>query len=46
MLWMRELDRLRGPDPPRSVVIDPRETQSAREADVHLASGPARTWRC
>ena len=40
VLWMHELDRLRGPDPPRSVVIDPRETQSAREADVHLAIRP------
>ena len=32
VLWMHELDRLRGPNPPRSVVIDPRETESAREA--------------
>ena len=32
VLWMHELDRLHGPDPPRSVVIDPRETESAREA--------------
>ena len=32
VLWMHELDRLHGPDPPRSVVIDPRETQSARAA--------------
>ena len=40
VLWMRELDRLRGPDPPRSIVIDPRETESAREADVHLAIKP------
>jgi anaerobic selenocysteine-containing dehydrogenase len=40
VLWMHELDRLRGPDPPRSVVIDPRETESAREADVHLAIRP------
>jgi anaerobic selenocysteine-containing dehydrogenase len=37
VLWMHELDRLRGPDPPRSIVIDPRETESAREAEVHLA---------
>ena len=40
VLWMHELDRLRGPDPPRSVVIDPRETESAREAQVHLAIKP------
>jgi anaerobic selenocysteine-containing dehydrogenase len=40
VLWMHELDRLRGPDPPRTIVIDPRETASAREADVHLAIRP------
>jgi ferredoxin-nitrate reductase len=40
VLWMHELDRLRGPDPPRSVVIDPRCTESAREAEVHLAIRP------
>jgi ferredoxin-nitrate reductase len=40
VLWMHELDRLRGPDPPRSVVIDPRTTDSAREAQVHLAIRP------
>jgi ferredoxin-nitrate reductase len=40
VLWMHELDRLRGPDPPRSIVIDPRETESAREATVHLALKP------
>ena len=40
VLWMHELDRLRGPDPPRSVVIDPRKTESAREAQVHLAIKP------
>ena len=40
VLWMHELDRLRGPDPPRSIVIDPRQTESAREADVHLAIKP------
>jgi anaerobic selenocysteine-containing dehydrogenase len=37
VLWMRMLDRLRGPDRPRLVVIDPRPTPAAREADVHLA---------
>jgi len=40
VLWMHELDRLRGPDPPRSIVIDPRRTQSARESQVHLAIKP------
>ena len=40
VLWMHELDRLQGQDPPRSIVIDPRETQSARAADVHLAIRP------
>src|SRR5829696_2131720 len=35
--WMRMLDRLHGPDRPRLVVIDPRPTQAACEADVHLA---------
>jgi anaerobic selenocysteine-containing dehydrogenase len=36
VLWMRQLDRLRGPDPPRLVVIDPRLTEAAKHADVHL----------
>jgi ferredoxin-nitrate reductase len=35
--WMRVLDRLEGPDPPRLVVVDPRPTVPARRADVHLA---------
>lgn len=35
--WMRMLDRLHGPDRPRLVVVDPRRTPAAREADVHLA---------
>jgi anaerobic selenocysteine-containing dehydrogenase len=37
VLWARHLDRLHGPDRPRLVVIDPRRTPAAREADVHLA---------
>ncbi|HXV57538.1 MAG TPA: nitrate reductase [Gaiellaceae bacterium] len=37
VLWMRILDRLEGPDPPRLVVVDPRPTVPARHADVHLA---------
>ena len=36
VLWMRMLDRLHGPDRPRLVVVDPRSTFAAREADVHL----------
>ena len=35
--WSRMLDRLHGADRPRLVVIDPRSTPAAREADVHLA---------
>ncbi|HEY9604935.1 MAG TPA: molybdopterin-dependent oxidoreductase, partial [Allocoleopsis sp.] len=37
VLWMRILDRRRGPNPPKLIVIDPRETATAKEADVHLA---------
>jgi ferredoxin-nitrate reductase len=37
VLWMRILDRLKGPDRPRLVVVDPRATKVAQEADVHLA---------
>jgi ferredoxin-nitrate reductase len=36
VLWMRILDRLHGPDRPRLVVVDPRRTKVAQEADVHL----------
>src|ERR1043166_3357912 len=36
VLWSRILDRRRGPNPPSLVVIDPRTTPTAREADVHL----------
>jgi len=35
--WMRILDRLEGPNPPKLVVVDPRPTVPARRADVHLA---------
>ncbi|MBC3993704.1 molybdopterin-dependent oxidoreductase, partial [Streptomyces sp. AC563] len=35
--WMRVLDRLAGTDPPRLVCVDPRPTQVARHATVHLA---------
>jgi anaerobic selenocysteine-containing dehydrogenase len=37
VLWSRILDRRRSDNPPRMVVIDPRETWTAKEADVHLA---------
>jgi len=40
VLWSRILDRRRGPHPPKLVVIDPRETVTAKEADVHLAPIP------
>ncbi len=37
VMWMRILDRRRGADPPKLVVIDPRRTPTAAEADVWLA---------
>ena len=37
VLWSRILDRRRGPSPPKLVVVDPRTTATAAEADVHLA---------
>jgi len=37
VLWMRMLDRLHGPDRPRLLVVDPRRTPVAEEADIHLA---------
>jgi anaerobic selenocysteine-containing dehydrogenase len=37
VLWMRVLDRRRGDRPPKLIVIDPRETATAKEADIHLA---------
>jgi ferredoxin-nitrate reductase len=36
VLWMRMLDRLEGPQPPKLVVVDPRPTPPALRADVHL----------
>ncbi|MGJ5893891.1 nitrate reductase [Streptomyces sp. V2] len=38
--WMRILDRLGGPDPPRLLCVDPRLTPVARRATVHLAPRP------
>jgi anaerobic selenocysteine-containing dehydrogenase len=37
VLWMRMLDRRRGPNPPAMLAVDPRATPVAREADIHLA---------
>jgi ferredoxin-nitrate reductase len=37
VMWSRVLDRRRGPRPPKLVVVDPRRTPAAAEADVHLA---------
>jgi anaerobic selenocysteine-containing dehydrogenase len=37
VLWSRVLDRRAGKNPPKLIVIDPRETWTAKEADVHLA---------
>jgi len=39
VLWSRILDRRRGPKPPALIVVDPRETECAKEADIHLAPG-------
>src|SRR5215203_5875745 len=40
VLWMRILDRLAGPNPPKIVVIDPRKTFTAEKGDVHLQPKP------
>ncbi|OQW37268.1 MAG: hypothetical protein A4E19_13975 [Nitrospira sp. SG-bin1] len=37
VMWMRILDRRAGSNAPKLVVIDPRRTHTAKEADVHLA---------
>ena len=37
VLYMRCLDRRRGPNPPKFVVVDPRPTPAALEADLHVA---------
>jgi anaerobic selenocysteine-containing dehydrogenase len=40
VLWARVLDRLAGPNPPKVICVDPRETPVARAATVHLAPRP------
>lgn len=40
VLWMRILDRLAGPDPPKLLCVDPRTTEVARAATLHLAPLP------
>lgn len=40
VMWMRVLDRRRGPNPPKLVVVDPRRTPTTEEADVWLAPRP------
>jgi anaerobic selenocysteine-containing dehydrogenase len=40
VLWMRIRDRLHGADRPRLLVVDPRRTVPAKEAEVHLALRP------
>ena len=40
VLWSRVLDRIAGPDRPKIVCVDPRDTEVARYADVHLAIRP------
>lgn len=37
VLWSRLLDRRRGANPPKLIVVDPRRTATAQEADLHLA---------
>ncbi|MBT1695400.1 nitrate reductase [Fulvivirgaceae bacterium PWU4] len=36
VLWSRVLDRMKGPRPPKLIVVDPRRTATAEMADVHL----------
>jgi ferredoxin-nitrate reductase len=37
VLWSRMLDRLEGHDPPKIIVVDPRLSNTAKKATVHLA---------
>lgn len=36
VLWSRMLDRLSGPNPPKLIVVDPRESETAKHATIHL----------
>lgn len=36
VLWARMLDRLDGPQPPKLIVVDPRESETAKRATIHL----------
>jgi ferredoxin-nitrate reductase len=36
VLWSRILDRLEGPNPPTLIVVDPRRTDTAKKAKIHL----------
>jgi anaerobic selenocysteine-containing dehydrogenase len=36
VLWSRVLDRLSGPNPPKLIVVDPRESETAKHATIHL----------
>ncbi|OJD24436.1 hypothetical protein ACJ73_04203 [Blastomyces percursus] len=38
VLWARILDRLNGPNPPALIVVDPRKSETATRATVHLAA--------
>jgi anaerobic selenocysteine-containing dehydrogenase len=40
VLWMRILDRLAGPNPPKILCVDPRMTPVAEMATVHLSPRP------
>ena len=44
VLWMRMLDRRRGPDPPKLIVVDPRRTRwrAKRMSTSRFAAGPTR----
>src|SRR5918993_4199507 len=46
VLWMRILDRRRGPNPPRLVVVDPRPTRRRGRPTCTWRSGPGPTWPC
>ncbi len=40
VLWMRILDRLEGPNPPKVICVDPRATPVAKAATLHIAPLP------